>query len=134
MITYNTKVMNALLDSIINPANVKMQPSVTGPKLNVSEDENGYQMEFLVPGIQKEDVKISVEKGTLTISYEAPSKQEERKMLRHEFKTGSFKRSYYLDEKTNADAIEAKYENGILFLSLPKKEEVKAAAKEITIQ
>lgn len=131
---YNPKTMNAIFDSMLSNYNLKTQAVAVHPKTNVSETEEGFNLEILVPGIEKNEIKISVDKGILTISYEAPKKEDEKKMLRHEFKTASFRRSYYLDEKINADAIAAKYENGILYLTLPKKEEVKEAAKEITIQ
>ena len=62
------------------------------------------------------------------------NKEENKQFIKREFATQSFKRSFTLDEKINADDINAKYEDGILFLSLPKKEEVKVVPKEIVIQ
>jgi len=103
--------------------------------VNITEAEAGYQLEFNVPGRNKEDLKISVENGLLTVSYEKPTEEKaEVKTLRSEFSYGSFKRSFTLDEKINAEAIEAKYENGILKVFLPKKEEVKNAPKQISVQ
>ena len=61
-------------------------------------------------------------------------KDENGKQIRREYSYRSFKRSFTLDEKINAEGIGAKYQNGVLTLNLPKKEEVKAAVKEITIQ
>ena len=78
---------------------------------------------------------MNIEKDLLTISYEKKENLENKdyKTIRKEFTLNSFKRSFSLDEKIKADAIQAKYENGILKLFLPKKDEVVVAPKEITI-
>jgi len=104
--------------------------------VNISENNNSYNLEFNVPGRNKEDFKINVDKGLLTVSYEKKEETEAKdiKSIRKEFSYQSFKRSFTLDEKINADSIEAKYENGILNVILPKKEEVKVAPKQISIQ
>lgn len=105
-------------------------------QVNINESDNGYHLEFNVPGRNKEDFKINVDKGLLTVSYEKKEENEtkEVKSVRREFSFQSFRRSFSLDEKVNAEGIEAKYDNGILKVFLPKKEEVKAAAKEISVQ
>lgn len=104
--------------------------------VNINESDNGYNLEFNVPGRKKEDFKINIDKGLLTVSYEKKDEAEtkELKSIRKEFSFQSFKRSFSLDEKINAEGIEAKYENGILKVFLPKKEEVKIAPKEISVQ
>ncbi|MCW3109579.1 MAG: heat shock protein Hsp20 [Segetibacter sp.] len=104
--------------------------------VNINESENGYHLDFNVPGRNKEDFKINVENGLLTVSYEKKEETEakELKSVRKEFSFANFKRSFSLDEKINADAIEAKYENGVLKVFLPKKEEVKNAPKQISVQ
>jgi len=78
---------------------------------------------------------VSLEKGILTISFEKKTETDnkEYKTHRKEFAFTSFKRSFSVDDKINTEAIEAKYDNGILKLSLPKKEEVKSLPKEIAI-
>lgn len=105
------------------------------PPVNIHETKDGYHVELSAPGRNKEDFKVKVENGLLTISFEKQEEKEntELKTIRREFSSKSFKRSFSLDDKVNADAIQAKYENGVLQLYIPKKEEVKAAAKEITI-
>jgi len=86
--------------------------------------------------LNKEDFKVNVEKGLLTISYEKKTETENKdyKTHRKEFNVTSFKRSFNIDENINVEAIQAKYENGVLKLLLPKKEEVKVLPKEISIQ
>jgi HSP20 family protein len=102
---------------------------------NVQETPEAYQLELNVPGRNKEDFKVNVENGLLTVSYEKKEETvtEGTKSLRREFSFNSFKRSFSLDEKVNTSAIQAKYENGILKIELPKKEEVKAEPTQIAI-
>lgn len=104
--------------------------------VNIKESEREYQLDLIAPGLEKEDFKIQLEDNLLTISAEkkADAEKTEEKLLRNEFKLQSFKRSFTVDETVEADKICAKYVNGILTLNLPKKEAVKEAAKEITIQ
>ena len=104
--------------------------------VNIAETANGFNLEVSVPGINKEDIKVNVEKGLLTISYDKKeeSKSEEAKTIRREFSHRSFKRSFTVADEVNADAIQAKYENGILKLFLPKKEQVKDSPKQVVVQ
>jgi HSP20 family protein len=106
------------------------------PPANIVETIDAYHIELSVPGRTKEDFKINIENGLLTISYEKKeeNKQEDYKSIRKEFSFQSFKRSFTLDDKIDATTIQAKYENGLLKLLLPKKPEVKEAVKQITIQ
>ena len=87
------------------------------------------------PGRNKEDFSISADKGLLTISYQKKETSEEKnyKTIRKEFTYKSFKRSFSIDDAINADAIQARYENGVIKLLLPKKEEIKNAPKQISI-
>ncbi len=102
--------------------------------VNIHETTDGYHVELNVPGRNKEDFKVSIDNNLLTIAFEQKeAESKDYKTLRREFSFKSFKRSFTLDEKVNAEAIQAKYENGILKLYLPKKEAVKVAPKEIVI-
>ncbi len=106
------------------------------PPVNIVENANTYQLEVAAPGLEKADFVIKLDGNLLTISSEKKTAQttETEKVIRKEFGSKSFKRSFTLDEKIEANAIEAKYENGILKLNLPKKEVAKVTTKEITIQ
>jgi len=130
-----TNVFDELFNSLPSAWGSEVRSNTTTP-VNISENDNGYNVEFNVPGRNKEDFKINVDNGLLTISYEKKEETENKdvKSIRKEFSFRSFKRSFTLDEKINAEGIEAKYENGILKVFLPKKEEVKVAPKEISIQ
>ena len=131
--------INYLFDEILNgfPTNwgKDQVANVFSPAVNIQETTEGYHLELNVPGRNKEDFKINIENGLLTISFEQKEIAEnpDFKTLRREFSFKNFKRSFSLDEKVNSEAIQAKYENGILKLYLPKKEEIKVAPKEIAI-
>jgi len=103
--------------------------------VNIKENEENYLLEVIVPGFKKEDFKINLEKDILTISADKKSENEVKteKHLRNEYKHQSFKRSFTIDDKVNAETIYAKYVNGILTLNLPKKQEVKPTPKQINI-
>jgi len=107
--------------------------------VNISETDDAYQLAVVAPGLQKEDLKIQVNDNILTISFEKAEVNKEEstannpKVLREEFKLHSFKRSFKLGEKVDAEKIAARYENGILNLDISKKEQVKAANKFIDI-
>ncbi len=105
------------------------------PPVNITEHADAYQIEVAAPGMEKTDFNLKLDGNLLTISADKKqeTKDETAKAIRREFSYSSFKRSFTLDEKINAADIAAKYENGVLKVDLPKKEEVKAVAKEISI-
>lgn len=94
------------------------------PSVNIIEDEKNYKFELAAPGLEKKDFKVETGHDTLTISSEKKnqSKEENENYRRREFSYSSFRRSFDLPENSNPDKIDAKYENGILKLKLPKKE------------
>lgn len=104
--------------------------------VNIKENGQSYSLDLIAPGFDKADFKVNLEENMLTISAEKKieTKDEKEKEIRKEYQYKSFQRSFTLDEKIDAAGIEAKYVNGVLTLNLPKKEEVKIASKEISIQ
>jgi HSP20 family protein len=103
---------------------------------NVSENEKDFTIELSVPGYSKEEIRIQVEKNMLTIRSEKKENQETQgKTLVKEFTFRSFERKFILPKSVNADQITAVFNNGILEVLLPKKEEVaEKAPVEIEIQ
>lgn len=95
--------------------------------LDVTENDENYTVHASVPGISAEDLDISFTENTLTIKGETKeeSVDENEKWHLRERRSGSFMRSVTLPAAVNADAIEARFENGVLKLNLPKAEEVK---------
>jgi HSP20 family protein len=104
--------------------------------VNVKETETGYELEVVAPGFEKTDFKVNLEGQQLTINAEKKEETENKdeKQLRNEYKYQSFTRSFTVDENIEAANISAKYVNGVLTLNLPRKAEVKEAAKQITIE
>ena len=98
--------------------------SNTLPSVNISEDDENFRIELAAPGLEKKDFKIETEGGYLIISSEKEKESEEEKenFKRREFSYTSFSRSFQLPDNTLPEKIEAKYDNGILRLALPKKE------------
>ena len=104
--------------------------------VNVKETKDAYELEIVAPGFEKNDFNINLEKNILTVSVERKTETENKneKQIRREYSYHSFKRSFTVDEKVDPEKIEAKYVNGVLTLNLPRKEEVKASAKEIAVK
>lgn len=98
--------------------------------VNVKDTEAAYIIDVAAPGFKKEDISIKVENNLLTVKAEQKTEAEtkEEKFTRKEFNFSSFNRSFTLPKTVDADKIAATYENGILSVTLPKKEEAKPAA------
>lgn len=108
--------------------------------VNIREDENSYHLEVIAPGLEKEDLKVQVKDDVLSISYEEKTEDKQEgtteegiHLLREEFRTRSFKRSFEIGDSVDVDHITAEYSKGILRLTLPKKEEKKSLNKMIEI-
>lgn len=107
------------------------------PAVNIQESDNQYEIELAVPGMERKDFTVELDNNLLTISAqrEEEKKEEEKNYTRREYNYSSFSRSFQLPAMANADKCDAKYENGILKIMIPKKEEAKAKAhKQIAIQ
>lgn len=98
-------------------------PEFAHPATNITEDKDGYRIYIAVPGVEKEKIKIELEKNLLTISYDAQEKNDqEMRYLRREFNTESFNRTFMISDKTIPEKSNATYNNGILTLFIPKKD------------
>lgn len=94
------------------------------PAVNIVETEQHFRLEIAAPGLGKEDFRVELEQNRLTISAEKQSEKVEGENVRmREFAYNSFKRSFTLPKTVDGERIEAKYEQGVLSLVLPKKEE-----------
>lgn len=102
--------------------------NTTLPAVNIKETDNDFLIEVAAPGMNKKDFKIHLEDNIMTISSEKESdkKDEDDGYKRREFCYQSFQRSFNLDEKlVDGDKIAARYAEGILFITLPKREDMK---------
>jgi HSP20 family protein len=108
------------------------------PAVNISETENEYQVELAAPGLKKEDFKVNVDKNILCVFAEnkaAPKeKNEGKKYNRVEYSYSTFTRSFTLPELVDHSKIDAEYSDGILKITIAKKEEAKLLSREITIK
>ena len=131
----STKTLDSFFGNFLNDIPSFKSNNFNFPPVNISETKDIYELEFNVPGRNKDDFKITVDKNILTVSFDKKeeAKDENKKQIKSEFSLQPFKRSFTLDEKIESEHIAAKYENGLLRLSLPKKEEVKAEAKQIAV-
>lgn len=108
----------------------------TLPKVNIVETNEEFRVEMAAPGMKKEDFHVELDNDMLTIHSEVSSElnNENTSFTRREFSYQSFKRSFYLPNTVEADKIKARYNDGILSLEIPKKEEAKRKpAKLISI-
>ena len=105
------------------------------PRVNIVENDKGFKLELQAPGYSKEELKMNLEKDVLTISAEKEQEdlQENERWTRREFAKSSFSRSFRLPSTVDADAIKAEHVNGVLKVSMPKRAELKPAAKQINI-
>ena len=136
------KSFNNFVDDLFNELPVVFKNDIPAPQwkgfvpVNITQNETGYSLEVIAPGFEKSDFKITLDQDVLTVSAEKKGETENKdeKQIRKEYTYHSFKRSFTIDEKVDGEKIEAKYVNGVLTLNLPRKEEVKASAKEILVK
>lgn len=131
--------LNSILDEAFNawPFQPQESGSLTSswlPPCDVFEDKSAVKIVAEVPGVKAEDVKISLENNLLTLRGEKKQQAEERteRVHRYERSYGLFERSFALPNLVDADKIEAKYDNGILTVTLPKAE--RARSREISVK
>jgi HSP20 family protein len=109
------------------------QINTTVPAANIIEADDHFNIELAAPGKKKSDFKIELDEGVLTISSEIETKSTEKEgsFTRKEFGYSAFKRSFNIPDTVVADKISAKYKEGILTVSLPKKEEALPQPKKL---
>ncbi|MGQ9864074.1 MAG: Hsp20/alpha crystallin family protein [Bacteroidia bacterium] len=105
------------------------------PNVDIVETDSAYEIHVAVPGLKKEDFKVEVSEGRLTISGERKFEKEEKGRTYHKVETqyGSFSRYFFLPEDVKAEGITAEYVDGILKVALPKDEK-KAVAQRIEVK
>ncbi|HVU55386.1 MAG TPA: Hsp20/alpha crystallin family protein [Puia sp.] len=105
--------------------------------VNIRETDTSYEVEVVAPGLKKEDFHLSYTGDTLTISFEKKEEKtvgDAQKWIRREYRSGSFSRSFTVDSTVDVDKAVAHYEDGLLTLTLPKKEEAKRISRKIDVQ
>ncbi len=114
-----------------------LEHQVTVP-VNLKETDKALEMQLVAPGLKKEDFNLNVTNDLLTVSFEKNEEQEQtgkkEGWLRKEFRLRSFNRSFNMDDSVDINKITAAYNNGILHLTLPKKENAQRVSKNIEVK
>lgn len=105
------------------------------PAVNVKDIDNHYEIELAAPGYKKDNFKAAIENGILTISAETSDekKEDDECYTRREFSQSSFTRQFSLPDDIKEDSINAKYEDGLLKMSIEKSENYQPKRKDISI-
>jgi len=127
---------NDVFDSILNDTFISDKLVSRTPAVNIAENDNGFEIELAVPGLKKEDFKINLDKNVLSVSAEKKTEEnaENKKYSKHEFSYNSFVRSFTLPDTADHSKIDADYTDGVLTLSVAKREEAKFQSREIAVK
>ena len=143
LVKFNPKNNNSLMpgfndvfNSIFNDTFFSDRMVARVPAANISESANEFHLELAAPGLKKEDFKLNLERNVLSISVEQRSddQQEQKNMTKREYSYSSFVRSFTLPESADENGIQASYNDGILSIDIPKKEEAKNLSRQIEIK
>lgn len=124
------------MDSIFSDwAGLNRNINVT-PRTEIKEDNDNFYLTLEMPGVKKEDVKVNIENGMLSIkgTKKKETKTEKENILMSERYYGEFSRSFNLSKDIKTDTIDAEFKDGVLNIVLPKVEEAKPVIKEVTIK
>ncbi|PZO29499.1 MAG: molecular chaperone Hsp20 [Flavobacteriaceae bacterium] len=137
LVKRNTVHLPSIIDEFLKPdwfgGMQNYAPNI--PAVNIKETDTAFGLELAAPGKTKEDFIIEIDHNVLTISSETKNETEQTEnngcYTRREFSYTSFRRAFTLPETVNTDAINAVYENGVLLIALPKKEEALPKPKRL---
>ena len=106
------------------------------PRVNIRETDDNVSLTFELPGVNQEDVKVTIENNVLTVSGERKFEHSEENdgYVRNEISTGSFSRSFTLPRTVDTDSVTADYKNGMLTVAMARKEEAKPKQIEVSIK
>ncbi|MDB5128267.1 Hsp20/alpha crystallin family protein [Mucilaginibacter sp.] len=127
---------NDVFDSLLNDSFIGDKLVSRVPAVNIAENDNEFHIELAVPGLKKEDFKINLDKNILTISAEKKTENtaEAKKYSKREYSYSSFVRSFTLPDSVDHSKIEADYTDGILKLTVAKRQEAKFQSREIAVK
>ena len=135
LIKRSTLPFPSIIDELLKPDWLGGIQSFTTnvPAVNIKETDTSFEIELAAPGKKKEDFNIEIDHNVLTISSDEKTEKEETegKYTRKEFSYSSFRRAFTLPETVNTENINATYENGVLQVALPKREEALPKPKRL---
>ena len=116
-----------------------LKPAIKGvsiPAVNVTENKDAFKLKVAAPGFKKEDFKLEMQNGYLTISGESKEEKEDKdeKFTRQEYRYSTFTRSFALPDNVKSDDISAEYADGVLKVVLPKKKTDEKPAAQIAVK
>ncbi len=100
-------------------------------KTDVHEDENGWQLDIDMPGMKKSDIQLSLKNGYMTIAAQKQEEKQKGACLRRERWTGSMSRSFYVGDDITEEDVKAKFEDGVLMIKLPRKQQIEAPEQKM---
>ncbi len=128
-------VSSALFNNFFDRDIAPVSENFSSPAVNIKESDQAFSLELAIPGLKKEDFTIALEDDLLKVSSEnkqaKKQKDEDANYMRKEFAYQSFNRTFVLPETADGEKLAATYENGVLQLYLPKKEEAKKKAPRL---
>ena len=124
--------MDHLFDDYYAPASRSSSLASYAPKCEVTEDKSNYYVKFDLPGMPKDQIKIDLQDGQLTVSGERKEEKRDEKKKYTEMSYGSFLRSFTLPTPVDSEKVQASYDNGVLSITVAKAENSKA--RQITIK
>jgi HSP20 family protein len=126
---------NDVFDSILNDTFIGDKLISRVPAVNIAENENEFHIELAAPGLKKEDFKINLDKNVLSVSADKKVEAVEgTKFSKREYNYTSFTRSFTLPETVDHSKITAEYTDGVLKLTVAKREEAKFQSREIAVK
>jgi HSP20 family protein len=126
---------NDVFDSILNDTFIGDKLISRVPAVNIAENENEFHIELAAPGLKKEDFKINLDKNVLSVSADKKVENVEgTKFSKREYNYTSFTRSFTLPESVDHSKIDAEYTDGVLTLTVAKREEAKFQSREIAVK
>ncbi len=132
---YEFERMRSLLDDLMLTTSSPAYKNEEFELTNAYENEGGYMLQFLAPGVKLENIAVNFENGILSVSIKRNLERDmekDKKIIRNERASLDFTRSYHISENADIDKIEAKMINGLLMVHIPKRESAKP--KKITVK
>lgn len=132
---FSIEPLDDALRMLMRPWRMDLTEAAPRIKIDVTEQDGSFAIKAEIPGVRKEDIDVRVEGNQVTISAEVKSEQEEKKdsrVIRRECRQGFASRSFTLGSPVDEDKVDARYDNGVLSLTLPKK--TTQAVRRVAVQ
>ena len=131
---FNDSTFDNLFDNFLNLSQNNRSDYMTVPRANILKTENGYSVELAAPGFTRDEFQLNVDNNTLTVGVNTEDGDDyEKNITKREYKFQNFTRSWSLPDSVNIEAIEARYDAGILYIDVPV-EDTRRLRKVITVR